>query len=60
MGRSPLIGQTYRKEEMELIYPGHEVVFLLGDNPRYAEDFSEERIVWIHEEESVKLYICKY
>jgi hypothetical protein len=45
---------------MELIYPGHEVVFLLGDNPRYAEDFSEERIVWIHEEESVKLYICKY
>jgi|GEM_PF-2867872 len=60
MARSPFIGQPYRKEEMDLIFPRHDRILLEGDNQRYAGDFSEERIVWISEEESIKIYICKY
>lgn len=60
MARSPLIGQPYRKNEMDLIFPHHEKILLEGDNKRFAEDFTEERIVWISDEKSIKIYICKY
>lgn len=60
MTRSPLIGQKYREDEMQVIFPQHELIRLEGDNRRYAGDFTEERIVWITDEGSVKIYICKY
>lgn len=60
MNRSPFIGQIYREEEMRLLYPHHQLIRLEGDNQRYADDFTETRIVWMVEESPIRIYICKY
>jgi len=60
MNLSPLIGQIYREEEMRLLYPHHQLIQLEGDNKRYADDFTETRIVWMADISPIRIYICKY
>jgi hypothetical protein len=60
MNLSPLIGQIYREEEMSLLYPHHQLTLLEGDNKRYADDFTETRIVWMVDVSPIRIYICKY